>query len=108
MTQTWHRSDPQLKDAIFDELRGTPSVNGARMVVAVVDGTATLSGEVAGYPETLLATKAALRVRGVRAVAQELAVRGPWAIATDTEIAQQAGDALDLAIDVPDTVVVSD
>jgi osmotically-inducible protein OsmY len=104
MTQTRHRTDLQLEHAIFDELRWTPSVNSARIRVAVVDGTATLSGEVATYPETMLAAKAALRVRGVRAVAQELAVRGRWAVATDTEIAQHAGDALDRAVDVPDTV----
>ena len=62
MTQTRHRTDLQLEHAIFDELRWTPSVKSARIRVAVVDGTATLSGEVATYPETMLAAKAALRV----------------------------------------------
>jgi osmotically-inducible protein OsmY len=104
MTQTRPRTDLQLENAIFDELRWTPSVDSSRILVSVTDATATLSGEVATYPETMLAAKAALRVRGVRAVAQELAVRGPWAVANDTEIAAHVTDALERAVNVPDTV----
>lgn len=104
MTQTRPRTDVQLVNAIVDELRGTPGVDSARIFVAVAEGTATLSGQVATYPETLLAAKAALRVGGVRVVAQELVVRGPWSVATDTEIAQHVMEALERAINVPDTV----
>lgn len=104
MTQTQPRTDLYLENAIFDELRWTPSVDSTRIVVSVSDATATLTGEVTTYPETLLAAKAALRVRGVRAVAQELTVRGPWAVASDTEIASHVTDALERAVNVPGSV----
>ncbi|MET3804066.1 osmotically-inducible protein OsmY [Nakamurella sp. UYEF19] len=101
------RTDQQLQDAVTDELRWTPSVNSAQIRVVVAGGTATLSGQVATYPETLLAARSALQVRGIVAVAQEITVRGPWAAATDTQIARHAGDALTMAPDVPDSVKAS-
>jgi osmotically-inducible protein OsmY len=101
MTQTLQRTDADLKDAVADELAWTPSVNGTHIGVAVDHGAVTLSGEVDSYPERLLAEKAALRVRGVTAVAEEVTVRNTWAAPTDADIAREAVEALARAVDVP-------
>ena len=103
MTQTSRRPDAELKGAVVEELRATPSVNSTHIGVAVTDGAVTLSGEVETYPEKTLAEKAAQRVRGVTAIAEEITVRDTWG-AADTDIAREAGEALQRAVDVPDTV----
>jgi osmotically-inducible protein OsmY len=107
MTQTHVRNDAQLKQAIVDELEWTPEVDAAHVGVAVTDGAVTLSGEVATYPEKNHAEQAAKRVRGVRAVADEITVRSTWAVANDTDIAREAGEALDRAVDVPPGAVTA-
>jgi len=103
MTQT-RKSDADLKTAVVAELGWTPSVDSTHVGVAVNDGAVTLSGEVGSYPEKLLAATAAQRVRGVTAIAQEITVRTTWGRANDTDIAREAGEALERAIDVPDSV----
>jgi osmotically-inducible protein OsmY len=49
----------------------------------------------------LLAEKAALRVRGVTAVAEEITVQNSWAERTDTDVAREATEALERAVEVP-------
>ena len=97
----------QLRTSVQDELHWTPSVDSAAIQVSVDGGCATLTGSVPTYPETLLAVKAALQIRGITAVAQELTVRGPWAAPTDSEIGRLAAEAVERAVNVPDTVKVS-
>jgi osmotically-inducible protein OsmY len=104
MTQTSRRPDAELKAAVVEELRATPSVNSTHVGVAVTDGAVTLSGEVDSYPEKSLAEKAAQRVRGVTAIAEEITVRSTWGALNDTDIAREASEALQRAVDVPDTV----
>jgi osmotically-inducible protein OsmY len=101
MTQTLHRTDAELKSAVADELTWTAGVDSAHIGVAVLDGGVTLSGEVDSYPEKLIAEHAALRVHGVTAVAQEITVRNLWMTINDTDIAREAQEALDRAVDVP-------
>jgi osmotically-inducible protein OsmY len=101
MTQTLHRSDAELKSAVTDELAWTAGVDNAHIGVAVLDGGVTLSGEVDSYPEKLIAEHAALRVRGITAVAQEITVRNQWMEMNDTDIAREAREALERAVDVP-------
>lgn len=69
------KSDGQLQHDVMDELEWEPSVDHARIGVAVNDGVVTLSGFVKSYPEKLAAEKAARRVAGVRAIAEEIKVR---------------------------------
>ena len=107
MTQPTRSSSELLRDAVLAELQWMPSVDSTRIGVSVDGACVTLTGSVPTYPETLLAVKATLAVRGIAAVAQEMTVRGPWAPATDLEIARQAADAVDRAVNVPDTVKVS-
>ena len=107
MTQTTSRTSEQLRNSVLDELRWMPSVDSGRIGVSVDGGCVVLTGSVPTYPEMLLAAKAALQVRGITAVAQEMTVQGPWAAATDTEIGRQAAEAVDRAVNVPETVKVS-
>jgi len=64
-------SDLDVQADVRAELGWTPQVDAAGIGVAVYDGTITLSGEVDSYAERLAAKKAALRVRGVRAIVDD-------------------------------------
>ncbi|HZN20848.1 MAG TPA: BON domain-containing protein [Micromonosporaceae bacterium] len=107
MTHTRHRSDQDIRTDVSGELRQTSGV-GTHVGVAVNGGVVTLSGEVGGLPERIAAKRAAMRVSGVKAVADELQVRVPGtAGVNDIEIAQAAGQLLRQAVDIPaDTVRV--
>lgn len=104
MSQTGNRSDADLRTAVLEELHFSPNFNSTKIVVSVSDGSVTLSGSVDSYPQMLLATRAAQRVRGVTALAQDMRVHGHYPGITDGDIARQAGEALDRAIDVPEGV----
>ena len=107
MTNTMRRPDGELKSAVVDELRWIPSVNSTHIEVAVSDGAVTLSGQVDSLPERMQAAEAVERVRGVTALAQEIMVHSAWSEVTDTEIAMEAGDAIERAVDVPKSVKVA-
>lgn len=94
------RTDTDLKNAVADQIAWLPSVNNAHIGVSVTDGVVTLSGEVDSYPERYQAERAALGVRGVHAVAEEITVRSLPGT-TDSVIAKEAHEALERAIDVP-------
>jgi osmotically-inducible protein OsmY len=101
MTQTLTMTDADLKRSVVAELDWNPRINSTRIGVAVDHGTVTLSGEVDTYPEKYLAEKTVLATRGILAVAEEMTVRSTWGEATDTDIAREATEALERAIDVP-------
>jgi osmotically-inducible protein OsmY len=83
--------DTSLQQDIIDELDFEPSVNAAHIGVVVDDGVVTLSGHVGSYAEKMAAERAARRVKGVRAIAQEIEVRYPYDKKTaDDEIATRA------------------
>ena len=69
--------DKQLRKAIMDELEFDPRIDAANVAVVVDDGIVTLTGHVASYVEKVAAENAARRVKGVRAIAEELEVRYP-------------------------------
>ncbi|HEU4424675.1 MAG TPA: BON domain-containing protein [Pilimelia sp.] len=105
MTQTTRRSDQDIRAAVSEELRCTPSID-THVGVAVNGGAVTLSGEVGSQPERIAAKRAAMRVSGVKAVADELQVRAPGTSGTnDIDIAQAAAQLLGLAVDVPSDTV---
>lgn len=104
MMQTGYEIDNVLHTAVTDELDWAPAVDAANIGVAVLDGAVTLSGEVHTYPEKQAALRAALRVRGVTAVADELVVTHAWGAVSDSHIAVAASDALRNAVSVPSAV----
>jgi osmotically-inducible protein OsmY len=80
--------DRKLQSDILAELEWEPSLNAAHIGVAVDQGVATLSGQVSSMAEKHAAELAARRVRGVRAIAQEIDVRLPFGgNRTDADIA---------------------
>jgi osmotically-inducible protein OsmY len=84
-------SDALIRRLVTDELDFEPAVQAEGIGVAVKDGVVTLTGHVPSYVETFAAVRAAQRVKGVRAVAQELSVRIPNGQKRhDDEIAERA------------------
>jgi osmotically-inducible protein OsmY len=98
-----HMDDLELKRAVESELNFEPSINAAEIGVAVKDGVVTLTGRVPSYWEKVAAERAAARVAGVKAVANELEVRLPGSSErTDEDIARAAVDALKWSVLVPE------
>jgi osmotically-inducible protein OsmY len=100
------KTDRMLQQDVIDELEWEPSVDATHIGVAVEDGVVTLSGHVPSYAEKRAAEEAALRVRAVRAVAEEIEVMIPGSLKrTDAEVARAAADAIEWNVFVPDETV---
>jgi osmotically-inducible protein OsmY len=101
-----HRPDDEVKADVEEELDWTPGIEAAGIGVAVEDGVVTLTGQVGSHAERVQAARAALRVTGVRGLAEELDIRGP-SVHADADIASAVRTALDADASVPsDTVDV--
>jgi osmotically-inducible protein OsmY len=105
-------TDKDLKQTVENALDWDPSLDAADIGVSADEGVVTLRGNVRTYAEKYAAERVALRVFGVKAVANDLAVRLPSLFErTDTEIAQAAVTALKSNTMVPGgrvTVTVSE
>lgn len=87
------KTDKELQRNVIAELEWEPSVDSADIGVSVADGVVTLNGFVKSYAEKLSAEKAARRVHGVKAIAQDLKVRFAGAAKTaDSDIAKRIID----------------
>lgn len=96
-------TDLTLRENVLSELEFEPSVNAAHIGVAVEKGVVTLSGHVGSYAEKLAAERVVQRVKGVRAIAQEIEVRLPSDKKTnDDEIAQRALSVIAWDTTIPD------
>jgi osmotically-inducible protein OsmY len=92
----------KLQQRIIDELTFDPAINAAHIGVSVRGAVVTLSGHVETYAEKFAAERAARRVKGVTAVAQELEVRLPAdKKIADDEIALRAVKLIDWTIALP-------
>lgn len=97
------KTDSQLQHDVMAELEFEPSVDHADIGVAVIDGVVTLSGFVKSYAEKVAAERAARRVAGVRAIAEEIKVRYPSDKKTsDPEIAKRIIDIFEWDAMIPD------
>ena len=100
------KSDVQLQRDVIDELRWDPRIGPNEIGVAARDGVVTLSGHVDSTARRHAAIKAAERVAGVKALAEDLVVMVPTAMArTDTDIAHAARNALKWNAEVPSDAV---
>lgn len=88
-------ADVHLRDAVVRQLDWDPEVDASGIGVAVKDGVVTLTGMVDSCLGKTSAERVVQRVRGVRAVANDLVVRVKSAC-TDTDLARDAADALRL------------
>ena len=98
--------DIQLRQEVLDELEFDPVIDAAHIGVTVDGGVVTLTGHVSSYAEKLAAEAAVRRVRGVRAIAEEIEVRYPGHKQTsDDEIARRALSILRWDVFVPDEAI---
>jgi osmotically-inducible protein OsmY len=75
LTATHSRADITLRENVVHQLEWDPEIDASAIGVTADDGAVTLSGFIDSYAGKLAAERAAKRVRGVRAVANELEVR---------------------------------
>lgn len=106
MFSFFEKKDPQIQEDVRNELKWDPSLTSTDISVTSSDGIVTLRGSVPHYIEKLMAEHAAQRVGGVRAVADELEVKGIYE-RPDVEIARNAMSALEWNYSVPKTVKVA-
>jgi osmotically-inducible protein OsmY len=95
--------DSGIRDMVTRQLEWDPQVDASAIGVAGTDGTVTLTGYIDTYAGKLAAERAAKRIRGVRAVANEIEVR-PKLERTDADIARDVVRSLELRSTVPDNV----
>ena len=92
----------KLQQAVLAELEWEPSVNPAHIGVTADAGVVTLTGHVADYMQKHAAEAAAARVKGVKAVAEELEVKLPFDVKRgDEEIAAAAVERLGWDVSIP-------
>ena len=96
------KTDALIQSNVISELKWEPSIKSAAIGVSVRDGIVTLDGYVNSFVEKITAEKVAVRVMGVKAVAQELKVRLPQSYErNDADIAEAAVNALEWNMNVP-------
>jgi osmotically-inducible protein OsmY len=85
------RADQEIQNDVLAELKWDARVKPNEIGVTVTDGIVTLSGWVDSYTKSWAAEESALRVRGVKAVANDIDVRlSPLYERTDGDIADVA------------------
>jgi osmotically-inducible protein OsmY len=95
--------DVDLRESVFAEL--DPSVDDSDIHVAVKDGAVSLSGRVTSYSQRHAAVRAAERVKGVKAVADDIEVVLSDAIERkDSEIAAEIAHERQWNTRIPDSV----
>ncbi|MGD0720921.1 MAG: BON domain-containing protein [Roseiarcus sp.] len=101
--------DANLQQAVLSELAWEPSVTAAHIGVTAKAGVVTLTGHVESFVEKHAAESAARRVKGVKAVAEEIEVRLSFDRKRgDDDIAAAAIERLSWDVSVPaDAVKVS-
>ena len=96
------KTDTELQQDVMAELKWEPTIKAAEIGVGVTDGVVTLSGYVDSYYKKWAAERAAARVFGVKAVAEEIQVRLPGSLKrSDEDIARAAANALEWNVAVP-------
>ncbi len=102
------KTDTQLQKDVQEELSWEPSVTASEIGVAVTDGVVTLTGTVPTYAEKFAAQRAARRVLGVKAIAEDLKVK-VYGLhkRSDTEIAEAAAEALKRHVWVPTDILAT-
>jgi osmotically-inducible protein OsmY len=97
------KSDSEIRDDVINELQWNPQITNPDAIgVAVADGAVTLTGTVPSYAEKLSAARAAERVYGVKAVANDLRVKLPGAPRDDSGIATAIAHVLENNVQIPE------
>ncbi|HEY9227942.1 MAG TPA: BON domain-containing protein [Gemmatimonadaceae bacterium] len=97
------RTDSEIQNDVSEELKWDPSLEDDDIAVSVRDGVVTLAGYVKAYLDKWHAERVASRVKGVKAIANDLEVRLPsTSTHTDPDIARAVVNALKWNVSVPD------
>jgi osmotically-inducible protein OsmY len=102
-TATITETDLRLRNAVMRQLDWDPEVDASAIGVSAKGAIVTLTGFVDSYAGKLAAERIVKRVRGVRAVANDVVVR-LRVERTDTDIAADAARALGLIPSIAATV----
>jgi osmotically-inducible protein OsmY len=95
--------DERIRRAVLQQLEWDSQVDAAGIGVTARRGAVTLTGFIDSYAGKLAAERAAKRVRGVRAVANDLQVRLRLE-RTDADVAADAAQALLMRATLPESV----
>ncbi|MBS1532249.1 MAG: BON domain-containing protein [Bacteroidetes bacterium] len=97
------KTDLDIQKDVMAELKWEPMLNSAELGVAVKNGVVTLTGTVSNYSKKFAAENATWRVKGVKAVAEELEVKlGDGDRLTDVEVADSVISTLRWNTSIPD------
>jgi osmotically-inducible protein OsmY len=103
---TAHQTDEEIQRDVLLDLKWDAKIAPNEIGVAVKNGVVTLTGSVDTFSKKWAAERAALRVRGVKGVANEIEVRlSSSDERTDPEIAEAATQALALSTLVPEDAI---
>jgi osmotically-inducible protein OsmY len=95
-------TDNDTQKDIIAELNAEPNLRNDDIAVGVRDGVVTLAGYVDSYADKWRAERVVSKIKGVKAVVNELEVRLPSSLQrTDPEIARAAVNALQWNVLVP-------
>jgi len=96
------RIDMEIQKDVVAALRWEPSLRDDDIAVGVRDGVVTLAGLVDSYPDKWTAERVASKVKGVKAIANDLEVKLPSrSTRPDPDLAHAAVDALRWDVAVP-------
>ncbi len=99
-------SEKDLKQNVLDELNWAPNVNGAHIGVTAHEGVVTLTGHVETYSEKLDAEHVVRRVKGAKAIANEIQIKlASGARRDDEDIAKAAVNVLKWDSNVPNDAI---
>jgi osmotically-inducible protein OsmY len=102
-TASLTQNDIRIRNGVIRALEWDPAVDAGAVGVSAHEAAVTLTGYVDSYAEKLTAERVAKRVRGVRAVANDIAVRLKLE-RTDSDIAADAVRALELHSSIPSDI----
>ncbi|SRR5271157_5307944 len=94
--------DKQLQESVMIELGWEPSIDAASIDVTAHAGVVTLTGHVQSFAQKVAAERATARVKGVKAVVEQIEVKLPYDIERgDERIARAAIERLAWDTSVP-------
>jgi osmotically-inducible protein OsmY len=89
------KNDLEIQQDVINQLSWEPFLKASDIGVTVKNGIVTLTGQVDSYYKKISAEKAARKVAGVRAIAEDIQLNvSPSFIKTDAELAESVLNAL--------------
>jgi osmotically-inducible protein OsmY len=108
MQTTIEKTDTELQNDVLSELKYEPSVKVSDIGVVVKNGTVTLNGYATSHREKREAVRAAKRVAGVKAIADDIEVQLPNSYhRTDSDIAAAVINQINWSTSIPEGAVLA-